>query len=142
MGWGSPSPSIKVVDVPPLGPEEPVVVGKDTTDVHSSGDMGTAAAGPGPRLTLPWDPRSTDEHLDALACLTFEARSRGDQRPVCGYIGQDNSVSHTCCVPGGYPRNGQDSHWLPGDGVGSSHPRPHTIPVSRWVNLVEVPAIN
>ena len=76
MCWGSPSPSIKVVDVPPLGSEEPVVVGKDTTDVHTSGDMGTAAAGPGPHLTLPWDPRSTDKHFYALACLAFEARSR------------------------------------------------------------------
>ena len=91
--------------------------------------MGTAAAGPGTRLVLPWHTGTTDIHLDTLVCWAFKARSRADQRPVVRHKGQDDCVDLTGGIPGGNARHNQDPHWLP-----------KTIPVGRWLELVKHPA--
>ena len=87
--WSS---SINVVDVSPFGPEQSWIVGKNTTNVHSSGHVRTATAGPCPGLTLPWHSGTTDVHLDPLDRLALVARGWADQRPVVRNIGQHNCV--------------------------------------------------
>ena len=66
-GVSGSSTSINIIDLPPFGPEHGRVVGKNATDVHSSGHMSAAAAGPGPGLALSWHSGTTDIHLDPLA---------------------------------------------------------------------------
>ena len=92
------SPSINIVDLPPFCPEHGRVVGKNATDVHSSGHMSAATAGPGPGLALSWHSRTTDVHLNPLACLALEARGRNGQRPVVRHIGKHNGVGLACRV--------------------------------------------
>jgi hypothetical protein len=114
-----------------------MVVSKNTADVHCSGHMGAAAAGPGPHLALPWHPGTADKHLDPLVCLALETRGREDQRPFVRNKGKDYSMGLAGCVPGGYPSNNQDSDWLPRSGVRPGCPWPNPIPVSWLLNLVK-----
>ena len=132
VSWGSPSPSIKIVDVSPGSSKQPRIVSNDTTDVCSCGHMSTAARCPGSHSTLSRHSRPTDKHEKPLVSWTLESRSRKQQAPVVRDKSQHNCMCLARCVPGWYARQNQDPHWLPWS----------SIPISWRLKLVKHPALN